>query len=268
LPIKLIVSDLDRTLLRTDKSLSNETAGVLARCRERGIKVAFATARSEKSCERFTGAVNPDAMVSNGGALARCGETVVYRRAIPRGSADALLRSCAGAPYTGYITVDTVSGGFYVNRGIDPADVAWKDFSHCRVYDLAAGVDGDVYKMSVQYTDGALFRETAAAYPDLRVLPFSGEGWFSVSHREATKWEAVRRVAEHFGIPASEVAAFGDDYNDIEMLKECGAGVAVSNAIEEARAAAGYICGSNDSDGVAGWIEENILKTPERSKRL
>jgi len=53
--------------------------------------------------------------------------------------------------------------------------------------------------------------------------------------------------------------AFGDDYNDIEMLRECGIGVAVDNAIYEAKVAADYACGGCDEDGVAKWLEVNVL---------
>jgi hydroxymethylpyrimidine pyrophosphatase-like HAD family hydrolase len=52
---------------------------------------------------------------------------------------------------------------------------------------------------------------------------------------------------------------FGDDWNDIELLRECGVGGAVANAIDVCKAAADRICGDCDDDGVARWIEENIL---------
>lgn len=55
------------------------------------------------------------------------------------------------------------------------------------------------------------------------------------------------------------IAAFGDDMNDLEMVRNCGIGVAVRNAVEEVKRSADYICGSNDDDGVAKWIEEFIL---------
>ena len=43
------------------------------------------------------------------------------------------------------------------------------------------------------------------------------------------------------------------------MLRDCGIGAAVANAIDEAKAVADYICDNNDNDGVAKWLEENVL---------
>ena len=67
------------------------------------------------------------------------------------------------------------------------------------------------------------------------------------------------QLCENFCISSDEVVAFGDDYNDIKMLQYCGAGIAVANAIGEAKSAANFICDTNENDGVAKWIEENIL---------
>jgi len=53
--------------------------------------------------------------------------------------------------------------------------------------------------------------------------------------------------------------AFGDDWNDIELLRNCGTGIAVANALNEAKAVADYVCASNDEDGVAKWLEEYVL---------
>ncbi len=80
-----------------------------------------------------------------------------------------------------------------------------------------------------------------------------------VMNKNARKRNAINEIANHFGISLTEIAAFGDDYNDIEMLRDCGIGVAVANAIDEAKAAADYICDTNENDGVAKWLEENVL---------
>ena len=81
-----------------------------------------------------------------------------------------------------------------------------------------------------------------------------------VMRREATKWNAIQAVAGRMGIPIKDIAAFGGDYNDIELLRNCGTGVAVGNAIEEAKAAADEICASNEEDGVARWREACLEK--------
>lgn len=52
---------------------------------------------------------------------------------------------------------------------------------------------------------------------------------------------------------------FGDDYNDREMLGECGVGIAVSNGNQVVKAIADDICESNEEDGVAKWIYHNLL---------
>ena len=59
------------------------------------------------------------------------------------------------------------------------------------------------------------------------------------------------------GIALQDITAFGDDDNDLEMLKMCGTGVAVANAVDSVLAAAREITASNDEDGVAAWLERN-----------
>ncbi len=75
----------------------------------------------------------------------------------------------------------------------------------------------------------------------------------------ATKWNGIQAMLKAVGIHSREAIYFGDDYDDIESKKNCGMGVAVSNAIEEVLAIADSVAESNDMDGVARYIEENCL---------
>jgi hydroxymethylpyrimidine pyrophosphatase-like HAD family hydrolase len=52
--------------------------------------------------------------------------------------------------------------------------------------------------------------------------------------------------------------AFGDDLNDIDMLNHAGVSVAMGNALDEVKAVADYVCDTNDNDGLAKWLEENV----------
>ena len=72
-----------------------------------------------------------------------------------------------------------------------------------------------------------------------------------LSSLRAGKLRTIERIREQLGIGADEVAVFGDDINDLEMIAHYRHSVAMGNAVPEVRAAAGYITGSNDGDGVA-----------------
>ncbi len=69
----------------------------------------------------------------------------------------------------------------------------------------------------------------------------------------------MKAIAEHYNVSTSTFAAFGDDVNDLEMIQNCGVGIAVANAIDEIKAVADDICDTNDHDGVAKWLEEHVL---------
>ena len=90
-------------------------------------------------------------------------------------------------------------------------------------------------------------------------LPFSDIPWYKLSKKGATKEKAITELCRHLNITASKIATFGDDFNDIGMLKLCGKGLAMENAITEVKESANKVCASNENDGVARWIEKNLL---------
>jgi Cof subfamily protein (haloacid dehalogenase superfamily) len=83
-----------------------------------------------------------------------------------------------------------------------------------------------------------------------------------IMNKSATKWNGVKVMLDAANCTAEETIYFGDDYDDIESIKMCGIGVAVSNATAEVKSEANYITESNDEDGVAKFIEKRILKNP------
>ena len=81
-----------------------------------------------------------------------------------------------------------------------------------------------------------------------------------IMSKSATKWSGVKAMLDISNISATETAYFGDDHDDVEPIRMCGIGVAVSNAIDEVKAVADHIAESNDDDGVAKFIEGMILE--------
>lgn len=97
-------------------------------------------------------------------------------------------------------------------------------------------------------------RKTAQNIADtcrLRLIGYRDENFYAFIAPAAGKLQAIQALASSLGISLGENAAFGDDENDLDMLKACGKGIAVANALESVKNAADEICGDNDSDGVA-----------------
>ena len=250
-PIKMIVSDLDGTLLRTDQSISDETKSVLRRCRESGIKAVYATGRGA-TADFAAPADLFDGRIIMNGAVAFAGETVVYRRAIPYDIARPLLIAC---DRHGLRTVSECDDMHYANFAVS---AVWPEITNYRIVDFAShAMDAEkLYATIRNPADIALIQKHL---PDTLYMTVSRDDLAMIMHRDATKSKALAELARRFHVAPPQIAAFGDDRNDIDMLSFAGIGVAMENALDEAKAAADCICGRNDEDGVAKWIVGNLL---------
>ena len=81
-----------------------------------------------------------------------------------------------------------------------------------------------------------------------------------VMNKNATKWEGIKKVLEMSNLDSKKCIYFGDDFDDIKPIDNCGYGVAMENAIPECKNVSDYICDTNDNDGVAKFLENFILK--------
>ena len=91
-------------------------------------------------------------------------------------------------------------------------------------------------------------------------LPFSDIPWYKFSPASATKENAILILCKNLGILPEEILAFGDDYNDIGMLKLCGKGIAMGNAISQVKEVSDGTTKTNNEDGAAWYVENFILK--------
>lgn len=246
--IQMIVTDLDRTLLRSDRTISDYTVDVLKRCRERGVRVAFATARRRKRVTDFIETVRVDAVISVNGAVVYVDDEPVIEHVISEETKLEFIRDLHDA---GIKLAAESPDAVYSNRHEPGYDRI--------IWDFTEAVPVPINRISIRHDNHEQVLSLAGKYDDLRVYSVTGETIFDIDPAAAGKYRGVERLAEHFDIPMSEIIAFGDDFNDVEMLEYAGIGVAVANACEEARQAADYICQSNDEDGMAKWLEEHVL---------
>ena len=262
--IKMIATDLDGTLLRGSDVFSayasDYSLDVLKRCRAEGVKVVYATGRDDGAKVPAISEI-VDGYASNNGARAYIGCELVYERTFSTESVRGLLVAADGAG----IKIAIVSGGVFYGNFNDPQSWNWQWPSACENSDFNTfEADADFLFAYVNSTEESATakRIIIERLPKELRLSVREDGFlFIVLHNEATKSRGVAALAERWGIMPSEIAAFGNDMIDVDLLEYCGVGVAVSNATDDLKRVADFICGSNENDGVAKWIEEHILKT-------
>ena len=257
MPVRMIITDLDGTLLRSDKTVSDYTAGVFRRCQERGIKVVFATARAVRVAKVDTKNIRPDYIIADNGAVVDRGGEIIRRIPIPGYARDELIARLTVLDEVSVLAVET-GERLITNYNGAPWAGGWGVWN--RVYsDFSNGVKDDVTKIIAECANLELISGIVGDYKELHLYSYIGEDWRTILHRDATKLAAAAFAAESLGFGLESAVAFGDDYNDLDMLRGCGIGVAMGNAIAEAKAAADFVCGTNDGDGAARWLEENVL---------
>lgn len=248
--IKMIAVDLDRTLLRTDKTISHRTKQILDRCKERGITVVFATARPKRAV-MFD--YTPDAQILHNGAIVYIGGERIYSCGIPAHTTKDILLS--------------ISRDFQTTISVEIDDVFYANFDVSTVWNYTQAITTDFSDLPQKPADKIIvgvssmddMYKYAKYLPDDLYIEMCDGKLGLIMHRGATKFQAIGFLARRYGYDINEIAAFGDDYNDIDMIRNCGVGVAMENAQEDVKAVADFVCGSNDDDGVANWLIENVL---------
>ncbi len=248
--MKAIITDLDRTLLRTDKSISGYTVDVLRKCRERGILVMTASARPLRDIREYRKQIVFDAATATNGAVIDLPDRRL-EYGIRRESGEQILSGLLRFPDV-FLSVET-SGGLYSNRDIP----IWKPV----IYEDFPKLPDNVvlYKILASSGQQELYDHVARVLTEDVYHTVANHDLVQIMSTQATKWNGVRQMLACFGISPHDAVYFGDDNDDIEPIRNCGLGTAVSNAIPAVLEAADRIADSNDSDGAARFIETNIL---------
>lgn len=248
--VKTIIVDLDRTLLHTDKTISAYTAEVFRRCKQKGITIMVATARPFRTMRQYCEIIDFDAISVTNGARVICGNRRT-EYGICTESAEKLLRALKRHPDF-RVTLETGDCA-YSNKFIE-------DYETVICEDLlgVAKAEG-VLKILVGLDRPDTLEIVKKELTDDLYYTVSNGHLLQIMNKSATKWNGIKAMLDICNLSAAETAYFGDDYDDIEPIKMCGTGVAVSNGIDEVKAAADYIAESNDSDGVARFIEQLLL---------
>lgn len=246
---KAVVLDLDGTLLHSDKTVSEKTLSVLEECKKRGMIVVVATARFWFKAESFLEIIQPDyALLADGTMIFHNGE-LIHGFPMDSNKSEGLIRELINWKYGNDFVVGTGKMLLCSAVGINEE---WR-----QTYDFSGGFHQTSYKIASVMNSYEEAKELAERF-DFRLYSYRGEDLYAFTHKESGKYQAVCALGKLLNIDLKDMVAFGDDENDYEILKYCGKGVAVSNAIPMIKEIADEITDSNDNDGVVKYLERYL----------
>jgi Cof subfamily protein (haloacid dehalogenase superfamily) len=262
--IRLLLSDVDGTLVRSDKSLSEGSVEAVQRLYGAGIQFAVTSGRPPRGMEMLT---EPLSLVTplaafNGGLLVEPSMEVLEEHTIPDEFVDDALQ-----------LLGSFGLSIWVYRGADWL-VLDRDGPHVAheartvqfeptVVDTFEGLthvakivgvsdDYETVTTAAQTTRDKLGEHVAAS----RSQPY----YLDVTHPEANKGSVALFLAARYGLETEEIATIGDMPNDVLMFAHSGLSIAMGNASDEVQKAARRVTSSNDDDGFAYAVDEFILK--------
>ncbi len=252
--ISIILSDLDGTLFHDDKSISDFSKEKIRQAQERGILFGICTSRAKVNAIKFLEGIKPDILITNGGGIVYYQDKKIYDCEFTVEEIRRLIRAAFEVFGKDIIISVDNEHALYSNSKEELGDKFW-------TYNDFSDFHESCMKMCIESLNKEKVEKVASVIglEEIDYLPFSDIPWYKLSKKGATKEKAIEELCRHLNITSSKIAAFGDDFNDIGMLKLCGKGIAMENAIKEVKEAADQVCASNENDGLAKWIENNLL---------
>ncbi|MGI5875902.1 MAG: Cof-type HAD-IIB family hydrolase [Dethiobacteria bacterium] len=263
---KLLALDLDDTLLNDEFIISARNIEAIQKVAKKGILPVIATGRMFCSALPYARQLGVDLpLITYHGAL------------IKNAGNEEILRHCT-IPYemaAGIIRFGE-KNKLHLNLYLDDRLFIEEESTESHYYQSIASIPvnpvGDLSvflfnrqqeptKITFINKEGYLSEIESllrSIYPELSILQ-SRPYFLEITHRDATKGQALNFLAKKENILPEQIIAIGDSYNDIDMLEFAGLGVAVGNAPEEVKKAADVITGLNTEDGVAAFLEEYFL---------
>jgi Cof subfamily protein (haloacid dehalogenase superfamily) len=273
-PIKLLIADVDGTLVTPDKALTARACTAVERLRAAGIQFTITSGRPPRGMAMLTGPLRLEDPIAafNGGMFVRPDlTTVLKQRTLPLDIAREVVDYLLSAS----LDVWVYRGAEWFIRKPDAPHVAREqatvEFAPKVIDDLGMVLDGAVKIVGVS-DDGPLvarceaeLRRRVGAYVSAaRSQPY----YLDVTHPEANKGMVVRLESQFLGIPLEQIATIGDMPNDVLMFGVGGTSIAMGNASTDVQRTARHVTTSNSDEGFANAVDRFILGERGASKEM
>jgi 5-amino-6-(5-phospho-D-ribitylamino)uracil phosphatase len=253
---KVLVLDLDGTLLRSDKTISKRTLKVLKKCKIFGMKIIIATARPHRFVNKYLPSFlkSQHKIVYNGAEIYN-GKRLVFSNYISKKSLRKTLDLASEHFESCKIALET-NDILYANFEVDK--LLGKDIYH-RVIKNQFPVE-TAAKVLIDLTNIKNWSSFKSNLPkDCKMTVTDQKTLAQITNKGVSKLNAIKYVLDETPFSIKDVVAFGDDFNDFDIIKESGIGVAMDNAEPALKRVADFITCNNNRDGLATFLEKEFI---------
>jgi Cof subfamily protein (haloacid dehalogenase superfamily) len=254
---RLLVTDVDGTLVRHDRTLAPSTIAAAKRLRQAEVALALVSSRPPGGLDVLRGPLGIDTPCAgfNGALVQDATGRVLVERTIP----EAACREAVTRLEAAGLDVWVFAGGEWLLKNEAAPYVPREQLSISMGWRVVADFEpelGAVHKVMGSSRDfarvAAAEAELRAALGDQAAVLRSQDYYVDITHPQANKGEAALAIAALLGVAPAAMACIGDMPNDLPMFAVAGAAIAMGNAPEAVKARARMIVADNDSDG---WAE-------------
>ena len=264
--IRLLLSDLDGTLLTPDVTVTERSREAVNRLKEKGIAFTVTSSRPPRGTLdviRMLEVTLPIA-VFNGGMIVRPDLSVIEQHVLTPQIVHGLIPVLQGDGldvwlYTGEDWFVPDRHGPHVDKATESLGFEPKVLSS---YDTLPGEIIKIVGYSGDHDRVARCKDRVQKRFPREVSASSSKPYYvDITHPAADKGAVVEWLSSHLRIPAEQVATIGDGPNDVMMFKKSGLSIAMGNADESVKKAARFTTRGNDEEGFAHALEEYLLQT-------
>lgn len=236
----IICVDLDSTLLRNDKTLSEYTINTFNKLYLQNYTVVVNSARSFERSKTYSEMIKAKYIICNGGSQifdekGKC----IFFKAIEGNIVKKVINKFKD--YSEIIGIQT-KNEYYSFETKDQLNF-----------------NRPAYKITIFKGQKTKIDEICLNY-NLKYVVYENGAWGKVSLKEITKYSGLKKLLAMINEKEDNVWYFGDDIGDLECLLKCGRGIAMKNSVEEVLKTKDLIiCDDNENDGVAKYINETLL---------
>ncbi len=270
----LYISDLDGTLLQSDAKTSEYTNQAINALLKKGMLFSYATARSYLTACKVTAGLRTDIplVVYNGAALVNGDGSPIRKNFFGEEIGEVLKELFTGGVHPiVYSFLDGEEKFSYIPARCTPGMVQFLDSrkGDIRTHPVADEeglLQGEIFYLTCideKEKLEPLYEKYREKYHCVfQTELYTGEQWLEIMPLKASKSHAIAQLKKLLG--CDRLVVFGDGENDRDMFEMADEAYAVENAVAGLKAIATAVIGSNDSDGVARWLEEHYRREEDR----